>query len=184
MCISGKFGIAGIIIGAVSVVASMTSSILLNRKINKVGDVLSLGIDQIVNDMPIDVPKAVINNAISIVVDREVRNAVKQTTEEARGMLRRDIHDRVEFQIKEEYSSIRTSVTDEVAKQVANIDMAPLKREVRERAKTMIIDKFDDNLESMLEDFNKNLSNMKKIYESIADTMGPKKDTVVRIGGI
>ena len=59
-------------------------------------------------------------------------------------------------------------VADQIAKNVAGIDESKLKKEVVQKAKEQIAEKFDDKLDDLLEEFNGNLQNVGKIYKSIA----------------
>ena len=91
--------------------------------------------------------------------------------------VRNDIHKEVKTSVDAAYSHVRSSVTDEVARQVANMDMNKLREEVKNRAKELVVEKFDANLNGLLEEFNGSLSNVSKIYSSIADSMTKKKDS-------
>jgi hypothetical protein len=46
------------------------------------------------------------------------------------------------------------------------------------------LDKFDDNLDDILDDYKSNLNNVTKIYKSFADAATPSNNggTVLRIG--
>ena len=59
-------------------------------------------------------------------------------------------------------------MTDQIAKNVARIDESKLKKEVAQKAKEQIAEKFDGKLDDLLEEFNGNLQNVGRIYRSIA----------------
>ena len=46
-----------------------------------------------------------------------------------------------------------------------------MEREVVARAKDVVADKFDRKLDNLLEEYNENLQNVKKIYGSIAKSI-------------
>jgi len=165
------------LIGVALGLTSLGYSIYTQRKFKK--EV----IDKISENLVIDIPEAVVNEAINIAVEREVSKVVKRVSEQITHNARNDIHREVKSTVDVSFSSIKSSVSDEVAKQVATMDMRELKKEVKEKAKEMVIEKFDENLESLLSDFNDSLSNMSKIYSSIADSMKQRNsETVLRIG--
>ena len=56
--------------------------------------------------------------------------------------------------MERQYTAISDGVTDEIAARVARIDEAKLRKEVVEKAKKQIADKFDDKLDDLLEEFN------------------------------
>lgn len=70
--------------------------------------------------------------------------------------------------MERQYTTISDGVTTEIATRVARIDEGKLRKEVVEKAKEQIADKFDDKLDDLLEEFNGNLQNVGKIYKSIA----------------
>lgn len=132
----------------------------------------------------LDVPENVLNDAINIAVDREVGKAINKVSLEIGANARKDMQTIIMAEVNWAHTQIVNEVSNEVAKQVANIDTRKLSEEVRTKAKQMVIDKFDNNLDSLLTDFNDKLSNVAKIYESIAETMTKRKDSeaVLRIG--
>ena len=77
---------------------------------------------------------------------------------------KREIESRVGTAVKAQYDAISDGVADQIAKNVARIDESKLKKEVVQKAKEQIAEKFDDKLE----EFNGNLQNVGKIYKSIA----------------
>lgn len=109
-----------------------------------------------------------VERAIEGAVKREVAAAVKKATEEVIAAAERDIRKEVTAEVERQYTSISDGVTDEIANRVARIDEAKLRKEVVEKAKQQIADKFDDKLDNLLEEFNGNLQNVGKIYKSIA----------------
>ena len=53
------------------------------------------------------------------------------------------------------------------------VDQEKLKKEVTVKAKEAIVAKFDGQLDDQLVEFNRNLENVGKIYQSIAQKMDP-----------
>ena len=115
---------------------------------------------------------------------KEVVKAVKHISKEISYNTRTDIQRAVKSEVDSAHSTIVSSVSVTLAKQAADIDMQKLKKEVKEKAKEMIVEKFDDNLESLLGEFNNKLSDISKIYSSIAESMTKKQGsgTTLTIG--
>ena len=78
--------------------------------------------------------------------------------------------------VNDTFDELKKSVEEEISKQVAAIDHKELQKDVREAAKQKILDKFDDNLDDILKDFNDNLSKVKKIYTGISDILQHNPD--------
>jgi hypothetical protein len=174
-----RLAILGILTGAVAIVYTG----FVHSKTKKTGDIIKESVNSISKDIEVDVSKAIIDEAVTKAVDREVSIAVKRVSSEVADGIRHDIRSKVKSSVDDSYSTIKESVSTEVAKQVAFLDIKSLRDRVKEEAKQMVLDKFNENLDSLLQDFNQNLTNVSKIYESIADKMTKKpQETILKIG--
>ena len=59
----------------------------------------------------------------------------------------------------------------EITVSASKIDAYKVRNDVIESAKKAALEKFDDNLDDILEKFNKDLDNTSKIYSSIRDAI-------------
>jgi ketopantoate reductase len=174
-----NLGLIGLGIGAVG----FCYAAYLHMRLKNMEDVIESSINNISKDVNIDIPETMVDKAVNRAMEREVEKAVRAASHEVISRIRKDIQSEVRASVNESYSDIRKSVSDEIAKQVANMDLRPLRDDVKEKAKQMIVEKFNENLDSLLQDFNQNLTNVSKIYGSIADSMASKKsDPVIKIG--
>lgn len=140
----------------------------VHSKMKAVCEKLDTSIDRLANDTEVDIPAKVIDQAVQRAVERESYSAVKRATDEVLDDAKRAIETQVSVAVKEQYDTISDSVIDQIAKNVAKIDESRLKKEVVQRAKEQIAEKFDDKLDDLLEQFNGNLQNVGRIYKSIA----------------
>jgi hypothetical protein len=157
----------------------------VHLKVNKTNRIINASIDDISKDIAVDISDEIVDKAVTKAVNREVDKVVTRVSRGVTTYIQHDIHNQVKDSINESYSNIRESVSSEVARKVANLDMEVLKREVKEKARQLVVEKFNENLDSLLQDFNNNLTNVSKIYSSIADNMKAQKptETVFKIGG-
>ena len=132
----------------------------VRSRMKAVCDKLGTSIERLANDTEVDIPAKVI--------DRESYSAVKRATDEVVDDVKREIESRVGAAVKEQYDAISDGVTDQIARNVARIDESKLKKEVVQKAKEQIAEKFDGKLDDLLEEFNGNLQNVGRIYRSIA----------------
>lgn len=174
-----KIEIIGLVIGG----ASIAYNIYLHGKINVAGKNLDASIENLADRTPVDISDQIIEQAVRRAVDREVSIAIRNASDATIAGIRKDIEREVRVAVTDSYTDIRKSVGDEISKQVANLNIDKLKNEVKDKAKDLVIEKFEGNLDTMLEDFNKNLENVSKIYGSIAESMTKKQETVFKIGG-
>lgn len=156
----------------------------LYYKLNKIAKMLGVSVMELSKKTNIDVDKALIDEAIQTAVKREVDRAVGTASRMAVMEVSSDLRSQVRIAVEQIYSRIEEDVSKELASRVKlSIDMDGLAKDVVNKAKKDIQAKFDGKLDDILVDFNQNLSNVSKIYSSIAGTVakGESKDLVFTV---
>lgn len=171
-------GIAGVLAG----VAAIGYAAHIQSKFNRLIDKFNIAVNETSEKIPVSVSDEIIEQAVTEAVDREVKKLVVRAIRDVEDAVVRDIRYQVKTAVMDSYTDVRSSVSTEVARQVANLDIKRLKDEVAEKAKAMVVEKFGDNLDGLLQDFNQQLANVSKIYASISDSMTKKPETVLKIG--
>lgn len=157
-------------IGCGLAIAGGAFSVYLWWRTRLISQAVELTVDELSHKTTVDISEAVIEAAVQRAVNRELQSVTKLVTRR----LYDDIHREVQKSVHMSYAEIKSSVSDEVARQVKNIDMRAIEKEAVEKAKVAIAEKFDGKLDSLLDEFNENLNNVSKIYSSIAKTMSEK----------
>ena len=176
-------GLLGLAVG----VLGIGYAIGTHSKMAEVSRKLDRSIDELASKTPVDIPNDMIERAVEKAVAKQVDKAVEKATDQAISEVKRDIHRQVNNAVEHEYSNIKDAVLREVTEEAANIDAKRVRADVERAAKEHAMKKFDDNLDSILENFGDQLKNTSRIYNSIADTMsgyrsGQAKETVIRLG--
>ena len=180
---SKEFNIIGIIVGVAGVAYAMYTTRKMDKLCTKIGMTIDKAIDDVSKDIHIDIEDEILKTAVDRAVDRKVSDRLSVWVNNTIRGIENDMHQQIKRAVNEQYADIRTSVSEQVTKEVSRIDINALKKDVTEKAKHSIVEKFDGNLDNLLDEFNSNLANVSKIYKSIADTMGgsKEKETVLRI---
>lgn len=117
-------------------------------------------------------------------VDKAVVNRTDYAIQRATSAAITDIHAETARQVKsainKEYVTLQGSVKKEIKDQLGRIDISDLREEVKDEAKNQLA----ESMEDILDNFNDNLKNVKKIYGSISDAITGNqggKETVVKI---
>lgn len=139
-----------------------------HTKLAKISERLDKSIDDLADNTEIDIPEELINKAIEKAVAIEAKKAVTAAANDALNSIKRDIHNSVSETINCEYEHIKESVLKEVTVAASKIDVNRVRRDVEAAAKKAALEKFDSNMDDILEQFNENLSNLSKIYNSMA----------------
>lgn len=141
------------------------------KKMNDICDKIDKTIEEVSGDIKINISETVVRKAVDKAVDRDVEYEVKRATDRVIKDIEKDIKSQVQSAINSEYADLKKKVSDEMTEKVSKIDISSLKADVREQAAEKILDKFDGNLDDILENFNNNLTSVQKIYSSIAKSM-------------
>jgi hypothetical protein len=155
-------------------------------KMARISENLNRSIDELASQMPVDIPNDMIQRATEKAVAYEVKKTVGKATDGIMVEIKRDIHKQVSDAVESEYSNVKGTVLDELVNAASKIDVGRVRSDVEKAAKEHALQKFDANLDGILENFNDQLKNTSKIYTSIADSMTGYKsnnsETILRIG--
>lgn len=152
-----------LIIGVLTVIGGICYVGYLHSKINKLSSMIDVAVDDLSSKTQVNISDAVLDLAVQKAVDREVGYISNRITRD----LNLEIRTQVKHTVNASSSDIKNSVSAEIANQVKNIDISDMEREVVNKAKDAVAEKFDRKLDSLLDDFNDNLNNVRKIYSSI-----------------
>lgn len=139
------------------------------NKIAKVCDNLDRSIKDLCNkDVAIDITDEVVDMVVREKVGKEVGRLIPKAAEEGRKQAISSFKDAVQREINAQYNDTKSEVRRAVQEKVGHIDINAVKRQVIEDAKEEAADRFRDELDGVLDNFNDELANIKKIYASIA----------------
>lgn len=156
--------------------AAVGYAIYINGKMNKICTKLDTTADELLNSADVSVEKAVVKAAVNRVAERETCRIIESASETVINQARSDIQKKVKAAVDDAYSDLREKVTLEINRQVGNIDIGEIRRDVIKKAGERASEKFESDLESVLEKYNRDLKNVSKIYNSIAKSMTDRDD--------
>lgn len=162
------FGLGGVAVGLVGIGYALGT----RKKMNDICARIDKSIDDLAADIVIDLSDMVVNEAVEKAADREARIAVTRAIKEIKYDTECEMRKEVKSAVTIHSSEIKDSVGKEIEQQVSRIRIDDMKEEVVEKAKQQVASKLDKNLDGILEKFNGDLTNISKIYQSIASAMG------------
>ena len=170
-CICGIVGLFGIgyAIGASS-------------KLKSVSEAVNKSVDSIIADGKVDIPKEMINDTIENNVKEmvettarwKVNDACNKAVREVEISLYNKISESAENAVKQAYKTMEIDAKEKIAKELRNIDVSDLKKEVKEEAAQLVKDKLSSQMDDILDTYNANLMNVQNIYSSIAKSMSAR----------
>lgn len=161
---------AGRIFGYVLAGASVVAAVYCGKKLKDVMGVVNSAVTDVSSLTYIDVQQAVVDKA----VEKAAQNAAGKAVKATEGLMTSMVERAVTSAVVNAKEPLKQAVTEKLAREVAMIDKSELTEAIEESAKAMILEKFEGRLDGIAADFSRNLENVGKIYQSIAETMQPK----------
>lgn len=158
------------ILGFVMVAGSVAAAVYCGKKLKDVMDVVNSAVTDVSNLTYIDVQQAVVDKA----VERAAANAAGKAVKATENLMRDSVSAAVTNAVSNAKGQLKAAVTEKIAQEVALIDKSELVEDIEEQAKQLIVDKFEGKLDGIAADFSRNLENVGKIYQSIAESMSTK----------
>ena len=173
-------GLCGTLIGCIGIGYGIGK----RKKLHDICDRLDKSLDDLSKGIEVDIPQVMIDKAVDKAVSREVEKQVKVSAREAVLKVSSDIERNVRESVNKSYSDIDRSVKAEIKKQIAFIDVREARKEVTKEAKDSALEKFDSDLNDILENYKEELDTVTKIYKTIANTINTdnrRKDNVINL---
>lgn len=169
-----------LVLSGVSVLAAVYCHHELRRTVRLVSKACDHVAELTVVDIQHDVVDRAINNAAAHEVGRVVNHAVRCVEDDLARQTQKCVRDAV----KESYGKLSKSVSDAIAREAAKVDGNQIMEDATEKAKEMLLERFDGKLNGLMSDYQRNLDNVGKIYQSIASSMADKagKNVTMTLG--
>lgn len=169
-----------LVLSGVSVLAAVYCHHELRRTVRLVSKACDHVTELTVVDIQHDVVDRAINNAAAHEVGRVVNHAVRCVEDDLARQTQKCVRDAV----KESYGKLSKSVSDAIAREAAKVDGNQIMEDATEKAKEMLLERFDGKLDGLMSDYQRNLDNVGKIYQSIASSMADKagKNVTMTLG--
>lgn len=168
------------VLSGVSVIAAVYCHRQMKKTVKLVSKAAEGVAELTVVDIQHDIVDMAINNAANREVGRVVNRAVHNVEDEMIHQTQKYVRDAV----KESYGKLSKTVSDAIAREAANVDSNQIMEDATEKAKEMLLERFDGKLDGLMSDYQRNLDNVGKIYQSIASSMADKagKDVTLKLG--
>lgn len=164
------WGIVGI--SAVASVASIIFAAKAAKKVKKTCDKLDVAIDALSDNVEITASDEVVEEAVKIAANRYAHDAVRNIQSDILRDTRKEIASEVKKSVDMAYANLKAGVKEELERQIRDIDISGIKKQVIDEASEKAKDKFSNELDAIAARFNSDLESSSKIYKTIADKLG------------
>lgn len=164
--------------------ASVIAAVYCHRQMKKTFHLVRKAANNVADLTVVDVQQGIIDRAINNAANREVGHAVNRAVRMVEDDILNETQKRVRGAVQQSQGKIQKAVTDAIAKEAAKIDQSTIMEDATEKAKEMLLERFDGKLDGLMSDYQRNLDNVGKIYQSIASSMADKagKDVTLKLG--
>ena len=145
-----------------------------SKKADEITDKLEKTTKAISNGIEVDVPAVLVADATRNAVDREVNKAVSNSVNWLKDTVNNRINSEVKTAVEAAYPDVKEGIRASLTKQLENVDITALRKEVAERAAEKASEKFNSEFQSILDDYNSRLKHISDIYSSISDAITKK----------
>lgn len=141
------------------------------EEMKSVSDKVGLSVDELSKKTTVDIETALVDKAVQQAVDREVGRHITAASDIAVRDISQDMKVQIRTKVTGVYDNLETKVSDELARQVSELDTKQLEADVIAKAEAAVVKKFDGQLDKVLSGFRHDLDNTSKIYGHIASSL-------------
>lgn len=164
--------------------ASVVAAVYGHKQLRRTTKLVSKACDNIADMTVVDIQHDIVDMAINNAANREVGRVVNRAVRNVEDEMIHQTQKYVRDAVKEQYGKLSKVVSESIAKEAAKADSNRIMEDATERAKEMLLERFDGKLDGLMSDYQRNLDNVGKIYQSIASSMADKagKDVTLKLG--
>ena len=164
--------------------ASVIAAVYCHRQMKKTVKLVSKAAEGVAELTVVDIQHDIVDMAINNAANREVGRVVNQAVHNVENEMIHQTQKYVRDAVKESYGKLSKTVSDAIAREAAKVDSNQIMEDATEKAKEMLLERFDGKLDGLMSDYQRNLDNVGKIYQSIASSMADKagKDVTLKLG--
>lgn len=164
--------------------ASVIAAVYCHRQMKKTVKLVSKAAEGVAELTVVDIQHDIVDMAINNAANREVGRVVNRAVHNVEDEMIHQTQKYVRDAVKESYGKLSKTVSDAIAREASNVDSNQIMEDATEKAKEMLLERFDGKLDGLMSDYQRNLDNVGKIYQSIASSMADKagKDVTLKLG--
>ena len=164
--------------------ASVIAAVYCHRQMKKTVKLVSKACDHVAELTVVDVQQDIVDREIKNAANREVGRVVNRAVHNVEDEMMHQTQKYVRDGVKESYGKLSKTVSDAIAWEAAKIDSNQIMEDATEKAKEMLLKRFDGKLDGLMTDYQRNLDNVGRIYQSIASSMADKagKNVTMTLG--
>ena len=151
----------------------------MEENLNKAAKRINKSVDDIAESTDVEISDALIKSAVNTAVDREANRQVSAATKIAIAEIRTEMNANIRREINGAYGDIKEEVNKEVMKQVGELDIRDIRRDIIDGSKRDIKDKLDFEVKDALNRIDDARRDAEERFDEIVDDAEEKIDDAV-----
>ena len=135
---------------------------------------VQFAVDKVGEKVDVEISQDLIDASVAAAANAQISRIVKSAVERDWRDIQAETHKKVAEAVNENTEKISGEVADVLAKECEKLHKADILSDIRDKAKDVLAEKLDEKLDDITDEYSKNLSNMGKVYEALADKLSSK----------
>ena len=173
---SEKIGV--IFKGVTAVVPGVGGAMCWNES-RKCRKQLELAVGHIEDGVNVEISEDFVHQVVGDSIQRVSKDQIRKTVNTAMNANWREIQqetrDQVTRAVRDNYSKITDEVAGRLSKECDSLYRSEIVKDIRDKASEKLNDRLDCKLDEITDEYTKNLNNMGKVYEALANKIGGKE---------
>lgn len=154
--------------------ALITGACCCVHEARKSSRMISYAVEKVGEGVEVELGQELIDEAVAKAANTQIAKTVKVAVDRDWQNIQSEAKKQVEDAVKENREKISGEVADALAKECEKIHKADILSDIRDKAKEALTEKLDEKLDDITDEYSKNLSNMGKVYEALAEKLQSK----------
>ena len=165
---------AGVIFKGTAATATVIGACVCVHETRKCRDILDYAVQKADDKLDIEISQDLIDEAVAKAADKQIAAAVKVAVDREWKDVQEETRTQVRNTVKDCYGEITDAIGERLAKECESLHRTDIVNSIRDKAKDKLAEKLDDKLDQITDEYSKNLTNMGKVYEALADKLNSK----------
>lgn len=163
-----------LILKTITSVAMIGSAAYCIHEVRESHDLVNFAVSKVGDNVEVEVSNELIQAAIQQSAEQQVKRVVIAAAAQANMDISEKTATEVKRAVTDSYDKIMDEVSGRVSKECDKINHSDILADVRKSATNKLVEKLDGNLDTITDEYTKNLNNMGKVYEALASKLERK----------
>lgn len=163
-----------VIFKSITSVALIAGAGVCIHEANESRKLVNFAVDSVGEGVDVEISQDLIDTAVSKAAERQISKTVKAAVDRDWRDIQEASRKKVCDEVEKSREKISEAVAEELAKECEKIHKSDILSDIRDKAKTVLAEKLDEKLDDITDEYSKNLSNMGKVYEALAEKLNSK----------